>query len=87
MSEIPLSQRDQLQNCPCTGGICAPQPFIFDNVQYQTAANTVYEHQVAYDIRKNARVTGKTYKFKTDYERMQALIGGYARNPTCGNRQ
>ena len=72
-----------LQNCPCAVSTI----FVFQSPTFQNAANTVYEYKQAVDTLNNATATGKTYKFKTDYERMQALIGGYARNPTCGNRQ
>jgi hypothetical protein len=80
---MSLSQ-ENLQPCPC---VAVSTPFIFESVQFQNAANQVYEYKVAYDQKKNARVTGKTYKFKTDFERMQALIGSYARNPSCGSAQ
>lgn len=49
--------------------------FIFDNVQYQNSANTVVNYAEAYNVASNAVVTGNTYKYKTDYERMQSLIG------------
>jgi hypothetical protein len=70
--------------CPCLPPVSTI--FVFESVQFQNAANTVYEHKVAYDLRKNATVTGKTYKFKTDFERMQALIGSYGVGP-CQPRQ
>lgn len=79
-----LSQKDTLQTCPDTQ---VPQPFVFNTVQYQNSANTVYNHKEAYNIRKNAAVTGKTYKFKTDYERMQALIGCYGVNSALSTIQ
>jgi len=49
--------------------------FVFDNPGVQNAANTVYEQKKAYDLAKNAAVTGNTYKFKSDFERMQYLLG------------
>ena len=45
--------------------------FTFQNPEVQRAANTVYNFKVAYET-ANA---GKTYQFKTDYERMQNLLG------------
>lgn len=72
----------QLQPCPCQNN-CPSTVFIFESVQWQNAANTVYEHVEAYNLAKNARVTGKTYKFKSDYERMQALLGRFGRDPVC----
>lgn len=74
----------QLQPCPCQN-TCPSTIFIFESVQWQNAANTVYEHQQAYNTKTNARVTGKTYKFKSDYERMQALLGKFGRDPTCSS--
>jgi hypothetical protein len=41
----------------------------------QNAANSVYEQKKAYDTANNATVTGNTYKFKSDFERMQYLLG------------
>lgn len=52
-------------------------PFIFDNVQYQNSADSVYEFAKQYSTVNAA--TGKTYKFKTDAERMQYIIGLYGR--------
>lgn len=72
----------QLQVCPCQNN-CPSTIFIFESVQWQNAANTVYEHQKAYNTKNNATTTGKTYKFKSDYERMQALLGKFARDPVC----
>jgi hypothetical protein len=74
----------QLQPCPCQGS-CPTQPFIFESVQWQNAANTVYEHVKAVNTKNNATVTGKTYKFKSDYERMQALLGRFGRDPVCSS--
>lgn len=74
----------QLQPCPCQN-TCPSTIFIFESVQWQNAANTVYEHQKAYNATNNATVTGKTYKFKSDYERMQALLGKFGRDPTCSS--
>jgi hypothetical protein len=79
-----MSGLGQIIYQPCPGPP-APQPFIFNNLQYQRAANNVYSHQAAYNLRKNAVVTGKTYKFKSDQERMQSLIGGFAVNPRCSS--
>lgn len=58
--------------------------FIFETPSFQNACNTVYERKKAFDIATNATVTGNTFKFKTDFERMQYLIGLYGRtnNPT-----
>ena len=73
----------QLQPCPCQNN-CPSTIFVFESVQWQNAANTVFEHVQAYNTKNNARVTGKTYKFKSDYERMQALLGRQARGCPSG---
>ena len=72
----------QIATCPCSNN-CPSTIFVFESVQWQNAANTVYEHQKAYNTANNATTTGKTYKFKSDYERMQALLGKFARDPVC----
>lgn len=70
--------------CPC---ITTPSTiFIFESVQFQRAANNVYEFKQAYDT-ANAS-SGKKYQFKTDFERMQYLIGRQGRScnpPTVGS--
>jgi hypothetical protein len=43
----------------------------FDTLAFQNSANTVYNYKIAYETIN----TGKTYQFKSDYERMQNLIG------------
>jgi hypothetical protein len=43
----------------------------FDTIAFQNSANTVYNYKIAYETANS----GKTYQFKTDYERMQYLIG------------
>lgn len=51
--------------------------FVFKNVGYQNAANTIYQAQQAYNTANNATTTGNTYKFASDQERMAALMGKY----------
>lgn len=58
-------------------------PFVFETVAYQNAANQVYEYVQAYNTANNAAVTGSNYKFKSDYERMQYLLGQKGRKPGC----
>ena len=76
-----MSSQENLTSCQ----VRVSTPFIFENVPFQNAANQVYEFQRNYNIAKNAATTGNTYKFKTDFERMQSLIGSYARNPSCSS--
>jgi hypothetical protein len=53
------------------------EAFVFQSPSFQNACNMVYEYKKNRDIANNATVTGKTYKFKTDFERMQYLLGLY----------
>jgi hypothetical protein len=69
--------------CPCSYPNCISTIFIFDNVQYQNSANTVYTRKVDYDAQPQNLRKGKKYTFKNDYERMQALIGRYGVAPAC----
>lgn len=69
--------------CPCAYTNCVSTIFIFDNVQYQNSANTVYNRKVDFDAQPQNVKKGKKYQFKNDYERMQALIGRYGVAPAC----
>ena len=69
--------------CPCTYPNCVSTIFIFDNVQYQNSANTVYNRQQDYNAQPQNVKKGKKFQFKNDYERMQALIGRYGVAPAC----
>ena len=53
------------------------EAFVFESTSFQNACNMVYQYKKNVDIANNATVTGKTYKFKTDFERMQYLLGLY----------
>lgn len=71
-------------NCPCV--VAASTIFVFDTVQVQKAANTVYEQVSAFN--NSTPANGKKYQFKTDFERMQFLIGRQGRRcnpPTVGS--
>ena len=61
------------------------EAFIFASPGFQNSCNMIYQFKKSYDIRKNATVTGNTYKFKSDFERMQYLLGLYGQTST-GNR-
>jgi hypothetical protein len=56
--------------------------FIFDTVDYQNGANTVNNFVKLYNAQNNSAVTGNTFKFKSDADRMANLLGskGQARN-------
>lgn len=67
--------------CPCQTQVSTI--FVFDNVQYQNSANTVYNRQQDYNAQPQNVKKGKKFTFKNDYERMQALIGRYGVAPAC----
>lgn len=69
--------------CPCTTPNCVSTIFIFDNVQYQNSANTVYTRAQDFNAQPRNVRKGKKYTFANDYERMQALIGRYGVAPGC----
>jgi hypothetical protein len=69
--------------CPCAYTNCVSTIFIFDTVQYQNSANTVYTRQQDFNAAPQNVRKGKKYQFKNDYERMQALIGRYGVAPAC----
>ena len=54
-------------NCACLTP--ATNTFIFNSSQAQLAANSVYQYKTKFDT------SGKTYQFKSDWERMQYLLG------------
>jgi hypothetical protein len=56
--------------------------FIFETVDFQNGANTINNYVDQYNANCNAAVTGNTFKFRSDYDRMKNLIGssGQSRN-------
>jgi len=62
-----------------TGGFISTA-FVFETVAFQNAANGVYLQKSTADAFYSASnpVRPKTYVFKTDYERMQYIIGRQA---------
>lgn len=56
--------------------------FIFDTVDYQNGANTVNNYVKIYNAQNNSAVTGNSFKFKSDRDRMANLLGskGQSRN-------
>ena len=68
-------------NCPCIGYPATPT-FIVNNSNFQNSANTVYLAKVAYDANPANIAAQRVKNFKSDYERMQALLGRYGRS--CG---
>lgn len=67
-------------NCNCITQLSTI--FVFSSPEVQKAANNVYE------FKKSQETAGKTYQFKSDYERMQYIIGRQGRKcnpPTVGS--
>lgn len=60
-------------NCPCI--VRVSTVFVFNTVATQIAANNVYEFKKAYDANPANIRAKRTYQFKTDFERMQYIIG------------
>jgi len=56
-------------------------PFVFQTMDSQNAANSVYEHTSTVNAQNLAKGSFAKYNFKTDYERMQYLQGQFARAP------
>lgn len=56
--------------------------FIFETVDFQNGANTINNYVDQYNANCNAAVTGNTFKFRSDYDRMKNLLGssGQTRN-------
>jgi hypothetical protein len=58
--------------------------FIFETVDFQNGANTINNYVDNYNAVNNAAVTGNTFKFKSDYDRMKNLLGGSGQTRTSG---
>jgi len=63
-----------------TGGVISTL-FVFQSVDYQNAANTVYVQKSTVDAQNKAANNNRVYTFKTDYERMQYIIGQQGKYP------
>jgi hypothetical protein len=56
--------------------------FVFDTPQFQNACNTIYLQKQTYDARQSTLGRKKRQQFKSDFERMQFLLGFYGQCPT-----
>jgi hypothetical protein len=74
MSAPPPSE---LTSCKVT----IPKEFVFDSRTYQNSATAVYLYKSTLDAQPQNVASGKKYQFKSDYERLQYLMGLYARTP------
>jgi hypothetical protein len=61
--------------CPCAISTI----YVFESPAFQNGADTVYLQKKAYDAAQVAIGSQKKYQFKTDFERMQYLVGLYGR--------
>lgn len=77
--------QETLTDCPCK--IQQFGPIVFNNVAYQTSANTVYEAKKTTLLASQRGTLGPSGNgqpiFKSDYERMQYLMGRQNR-ASCG---
>jgi len=58
------------------------EAFVFESPAFQTSCNMVYQFKKNIDIFNNSVRTGKVYRFKSDFERMQYLLGLYGQTST-----
>jgi len=67
-----------------SGGVISTL-FVYESVGVQNAANTIYVHKSTLDGLASAAnpLTPKKYIFRTDYERMQYIIGRRGVVPKC----
>jgi hypothetical protein len=69
----------KLQTLPF-GGVVSTA-FVFETVDYQNAANMVYVQKSTVDAGYAASNSSRVYTFKSDYERMQYILGRTAKVP------
>jgi hypothetical protein len=58
--------------------------FVFESVDFQNGANTINNYVTTFNAQNNAAVTGNTFKFRSDYDRMKNLIGSSGQSRTSG---
>lgn len=58
--------------------------FIFETVDFQNGANTINNYVTVYNAQCNAAVTGNTFKYASDYDRMKSLIGSKGKSRESG---
>lgn len=51
--------------------------FVYNTVAFQNQANNIYTFAQTYNAANNATQTGKQFKFKSQQDRILALIGQY----------
>jgi hypothetical protein len=79
------ANNEQTRTCACTTQQYAP--IIVDSVEYQNAANTIYQAnyvKVAAAAAGTLSSPNGNPRFKSDYERMQYLLGSKNQVLGCG---
>jgi|LauGreDrversion4_2_1035121.scaffolds.fasta_scaffold01050_25 hypothetical protein len=71
----------KLEYLPC-GGVVSTA-FVFQSVQVQNAANSVYVAKSTIDGQYAASNSARVQTFKSDYERMQYILGRQGTVPRC----
>lgn len=59
-----------------------PPVFVFQSNTFQTGANNIYVNKQNFDANPVNSAKNRVYTFKTDFERMQYLMGLYGRTST-----
>lgn len=59
--------------------------FVFNTVDYQNRANTVYQNQQAVNAYFTSIGSQKKFRFSSHQDRLAALIGKYNQNPCTNN--
>jgi len=69
---------DNTRNCI----VDVSEAFVFESPAFQSACNMIYQFKKNTDKLNNSTKTGKVYRFKSDFERMQYLLGLYGQTST-----
>ena len=65
------------------GGGVTSTNFVFQTLDFQNAANSVYVQKSTVDAGYASSNSSRVYTFKTDRERMQYILGQTALRPKC----
>lgn len=62
-------------------GFYVSTSFTYVSPTFQNSANTIWQNKVQYESTTNASVTGKTFQFASQQDRIAALIGRFQQAP------
>lgn len=62
-------------------GFYVSTSFTYVSPTFQNNANTIWQNKVQYEAATNAAVTGNTFKFASQQDRIAALIGRFQQAP------